>query len=131
MTAKVTLSSQIGLQNVGGPKGSNHPAVGRPADGSSFAQALQDSLSNQPNLRLSAHAQQRLLTRNIQISPENLDRIEQGVRKAGQKGAKESLILMDDLALLVNIRNKLVITAVDRAHAKDNVFTNIDSAVIV
>ncbi len=131
MTNKVTLGSQIGLQNLGGSKGSNQPTVGKPADGSSFALALQDSLSEQPSLRLSAHAQQRLLTRKIQISPENLDRIEQGVQKAGLKGAKESLILMDNLALVVNIRNKLVITAVDQAHAKDNVFTNIDSVVIV
>ena len=102
-----------------------------PAGIQSFAHVLEGSVAQQKTLRLSTHAQQRLLTRKVQLSPESLNRIERGVQKAGQKGAKESLVLMDDLALVVNIRNKVVITAVDRVHAKENVFTNIDSAVIV
>ena len=57
-------------------------------------------------------------------------RLEQAVDRAGQKGARDSLVLMDDLALLVNVRNRVVVTAVPQSSAKDNVFTNIDSVVI-
>jgi flagellar operon protein len=53
------------------------------------------------------------------------------VDRAAAKGARESLVMMDDVALVVSVKNRTVITAVDRAHLKDNVFTNIDSAVIV
>ncbi|HEX3047301.1 MAG TPA: flagellar biosynthesis protein, partial [Bacillota bacterium] len=53
------------------------------------------------------------------------------VNKAEAKGARESLILMDQMALVVSIKNRTVITAVDNESLKDNVFTNIDSAVIV
>lgn len=53
------------------------------------------------------------------------------IEKASNKGARESLILMDDLALVVSIKNKTVITAIDGANIKENVFTNIDSAVII
>ena len=54
-----------------------------------------------------------------------------GVDRAAAKGAKESLVLVDNAALVVSIKNRTVITAVDQAHLKENVFTNIDSAVIV
>jgi flagellar operon protein len=54
-----------------------------------------------------------------------------GIEKAAQKGAKESLVMIDDIALVVSVRNRTVITAVDQQHLKENVFTNIDSAVIV
>ena len=57
--------------------------------------------------------------------------LKDAVNKAEAKGAKESLILMDQLALVVSVKNRTVITAVDGASLKDNVFTNIDSAVIV
>jgi flagellar operon protein len=53
------------------------------------------------------------------------------VDKAEAKGAKESLVLVDDVALVVSVKNRTVITAVDRQHLKENVFTNIDSAVVV
>ena len=59
------------------------------------------------------------------------DRVVSGVDKAAQKGAKESLVMVDNVALVVSVRNRTVITAVPQEHLKDNVFTNIDSAVIV
>ena len=82
-------------------------------------------------LKLSGHAQTRLESRDIQLDGEAWERVLQGVEKAAQKGAKESLVMVDDVALIVSIKNRTVITAVDQNKLKENVFTNIDSAVIV
>lgn len=82
-------------------------------------------------LKLSGHAQTRLASRNLQLGKEEWDRVLGGVDKAAEKGAKESLVMVDDIALVVSVRNRTVITAMDRENLKNNVFTNIDSAVIV
>ncbi len=82
-------------------------------------------------LKFSAHAQTRLNSREIALSQEDMDKLESAVAKAEAKGAKESLVLMRDMAFIVSVRNKTVITAVHNDQLKDNVFTNIDSAVIV
>lgn len=99
-----------------------------------FEEVLQKTLSRGPEagskLRFSAHAQERLRSREIQLDSAGVARLEQAVDRAGQKGARDSLVLMDDLALLVNVRNRVVVTAVPQSSAKDNVFTNIDSVVI-
>lgn len=101
------------------------------AAGLSFSQVFESNLVKGDALKFSAHAQSRLSSRNIQLSTQDLNRIESGVAQAAAKGAKESLVLKDDLALLVSVKNNTVITAVDSASMKNNVFTNIDSAVIV
>jgi flagellar operon protein len=85
----------------------------------------------QDRLKLSGHAQTRLSSRNIDLDKAAWDRVMQGVEKAAAKGAKESLVMVDDVALVVSIKNRTVITAVDRESLKENVFTNIDSAVVV
>ena len=72
-----------------------------------------------------------LKSRNINLSAAEMNKIEDAVGKAREKGARDSLILMSDLALVVSVKNNTVITAVDGDSLKDNVFTNIDSAVIV
>jgi flagellar operon protein len=82
-------------------------------------------------LKVSGHAQTRMQSRNIELGLEEWDRVMGGVDRAAAKGAKESLVMVDDVALVVSIKNRTVITAVDKAHLKENVFTNIDSAVIV
>lgn len=82
-------------------------------------------------LKLSGHAQTRLASRNLQLGKEEWDRVLNGVDKAAEKGSKESLVMVDDIALVVSVRNRTVITAMDRENLKNNVFTNIDSAVIV
>ena len=91
-----------------------------------FADVLQDKL-----VRLSHHAETRLNQRGIQLSPEQLAKIDSAIEKAARKGAKESLMLMNDMALIVSIQNKTIVTAMDAASIKDNVFTQIDSAVII
>jgi flagellar operon protein len=90
-----------------------------------FASVLQDKL------KVSGHAQTRLQSRNIELGESEWNRVLEGVDRAAAKGAKESLVFVDDAALVVSIKNRTVITAVDRQHLKENVFTNIDSAVIV
>ncbi len=86
---------------------------------------------NDSGVRFSKHASQRLETRNIQLSSEQSARLEDGVMKAQEKGIKESLVLVDSLAFIVNIPNKTVVTAMDQTDAQTNVFTNIDGAIIM
>src|ERR1041385_5117678 len=82
-------------------------------------------------LKFSAHAQDRLASRQISLSASDLQRLEGGVSRAAAKGARESLVVKDDLAFVVSVTNRTVITAVAAASMRGNVFTNIDSAVIV
>ena len=82
-------------------------------------------------LKVSAHAKTRLESRGIDLDAAAWERVMEGVDRAAQKGARESLVMVDDVALIVSVKNRTVITAVDRERLKENVFTNIDSAVIV
>lgn len=82
-------------------------------------------------VRFSHHAESRLQQRGITLKPEQIAKIESAIDKAASKGAKDSLILINDMALIVNVKNKTVITALDSNSMKDNVFTQIDSAIIV
>ncbi|MBO8159354.1 TIGR02530 family flagellar biosynthesis protein [Thermosyntropha sp.] len=111
------------------PKKNSNVSLKTDAGKTSFSQVLKKEI-NEP-LKFSSHAQQRLKSRNIELSPTDIARLEEAVAKARSKGARDSLILMDDLALVVSIKNNTVITAVNGENLKENVFTNIDSAVIV
>jgi len=82
-------------------------------------------------LKFSKHAANRLVDRNISLSDEQLERLNTASTKASEKGIKESLVLMDSLAFVVNIPNNTVITALDKSETNLNVFTNIDGAVII
>lgn len=82
-------------------------------------------------VRFSKHADERLATRNINLTDEQMDRLNTGMKKASEKGINESLVLMDDLAFIVNVKNNTVITAMDSSNTEERVFTNIDGAVIV
>lgn len=82
-------------------------------------------------LKLSGHARTRLQSREIALEPAQWERVMDGVDRAAGKGAKDSLVLVDDVALVVSVKNRTVITAVEQSRLKENVFTNIDSAVIV
>jgi flagellar operon protein len=93
-----------------------------------FNQFLQQQIEK---LKFSQHALARLQLRNINLTAEQINKINDAVSKAAAKGAKEALILMDNLAMVVSVKNRTVITVVDKTDLKDNVFTNIDSAVII
>jgi len=97
----------------------------------SFGKIFKDQITHKRSIKFSAHAQNRLRTRNINLTSQDINRIEDAVSKASDKGASESLLIMDNLALIVSIKNRTVITAIDGNNLRGNVFTNIDSAVIV
>ncbi|MEF2965208.1 TIGR02530 family flagellar biosynthesis protein [Paenibacillus sp. M1] len=92
----------------------------------SFSELLNDRL-----LSFSNHAVKRLEQRGIQLKPEQITQIESAIDSAAAKGAKDSLILMKDLAFIVNVHNRTVVTAMDSKSMQSNVFTNIDSAVVI
>lgn len=97
------------------------------ADGSMFSKLLQDKIGN---VRFSAHAATRMKSRNIDMTPEMAGKLQKAVDGAAAKGARDSLILLKDYAFIVNIPNRMVVTAMDGDNLKDNIFTNIDSAVV-
>ena len=98
-----------------------------PLGGPAFGEVLARRTSP---VQFSGHALQRIERRGIDTSPQTLVRLQEGVARAEAKGARESVVLVDGTAFVVSVKNKTVITAVDPAHMRDHVFTNIDSAVI-
>ncbi|MBC7230072.1 MAG: hypothetical protein H5T74_06745 [Actinobacteria bacterium] len=98
----------------------------RAAGGPSFQEQLRESA-----LRFTRHAEERLQRRSISLDGRDMARLEEAVRAAESKGAVNSLVLMDGLALVVNVATRNVVTACEREALRDGVFTNIDSAVIV
>ncbi len=97
----------------------------------SFAQAL-DSEIRKREVDFSAHAIRRLESRQIDIvENDKIDRLNRGVEIAAEKGSEESLILVDSTAFVVSVKNNKVITTVSADDLKGNIFTNIDSTVII
>jgi flagellar operon protein len=92
-----------------------------------------DEVLNQvkPGLRFSNHASQRLRERQIQLDPLTLSKVNQAVDQAEAKGVEDTLVLTPNAALIVNVKNRTVVTAVDRNTVSGNVFTNIDGAVVI
>lgn len=82
-------------------------------------------------LKFSKHASERLLSRSIELSDDQLKRLNDGAVKAGQKGIRDSLVIVDELAFIVNVPNQTVVTAMDSTQTNENVFTNINGAVIM
>jgi flagellar operon protein len=115
------------VRSSGLPSATN-AARGRKPPGE-FARVLDDQLQSQ-GVRFSNHAINRMESRGINFNADQLTRLEQAVSRAGVKGSRDSLVLLGDAALVVSIRNNTVVTVVDGEHLKDNIFTNIDSAVI-
>ncbi len=118
--------------------------VGRPVEiprtgSSSFRSVLDAATAAQPAtistgsepLKFSAHAMQRLQSRNISLTSDDVTKMNAMADKAAAKGAKNSLFIVRDVAMVVSIKNRTVITAVDSDSMKENVFTNIDSAAII
>lgn len=90
-----------------------------------------DSVQETGEVKFSKHAVNRLADRNIELTKEQVERLNQGAAKAGAKGINESLVIVDSLAFIVNVPNHTVITAMDQTETNENVFTNIDGAVIM
>ena len=131
------VTSLPGSGQVSTPKDTN---LKKPGQISEFDQVLDQQIigSKKPDLtqvkdplKFSAHATQRLQDRNIKFSPEMMAKVNDAVDKAAAKGVEESLILTGDAALIVSVKNRTVITALDKSQLGGNVFTNIDGAVII
>ena len=99
----------------------------------SFGEILKQkqSASESSVLKFSKHASMRLRSRNIELSTEQKERLETGAEKAEAKGMKESLVIVDSYSFIVNVPNKTVVTAMDHTESDENVYTNIDGAVII
>jgi flagellar operon protein len=96
-----------------------------------FDAVFQTAVDKTQSLKFSAHAKERLALRNINLSQDDMARMNAAVDKAASKGARQSLLVMEHQAFIVSVPNRTVITAMDGGSMKENVFTNIDSAVIV
>lgn len=104
------------------------------ADGISFQDVLNQTAEDADSaggVRFSKHAASRLAERGIELSDSQMERLQAGTLKAGAKGINESLVIVDQLAFIVNVPNNTVVTAMKQAETDEKVFTNIDGAVII
>lgn len=130
------VQNQIKTGNVTNKPASVSGANNLPTGENSFASILNkvkeasDNNISTEALKFSKHAVNRLNDRNISLTDEQMARLELGKAEASEKGIKDSLILVDQLAFIVNVPNNTVVTAMDQTENKSNVFTNIDGAVI-
>jgi flagellar operon protein len=116
-----------------GAPGAARPGKGDGATGATSGPSFADTLARAAggsSVQFSKHALARVQRRGIELDSSTLGRLSQGVDRAASKGSRDSLVLVDGTAFVVSVNNRTVITAVGSEHMKENVFTNIDSAVI-
>jgi len=111
----------------GPPAAKNKHSV--PATGTNFDTLLRNKMEPE-NIKFSRHASERMQSRGIAFNPQQLQRLESAIEQISSKGGRESLVMLDDTALVVSVKNDTVVTVVSKDQLKNNVFTNIDSAVI-
>ena len=115
------------IQPVGNTTRSTKSQPTGPVGETAFSKVLDQT----QGVKFSQHAQDRLKARNISFSNDQLQQLEGAVNSVAQKGGKDSLVMMGDAAFVVSVKNRMVVTALDRNQMKGNVFTNIDSAVVI
>jgi len=103
----------------------------RQPDKKTFKEMFSSELAESRSLQFSKHASQRLFSRDIRLNDEQMNKSADAVDKAAGKGSKETLILTEEVALVVAVQNRTVVTAFDRENLRDGVVTSIDSAVIL
>lgn len=96
-----------------------------------FNEILQKTVNQNKHLKFSKHATERLDQRNIKLTNLELEKINNALETASKKGVKETLILMENKAFIANVKNKVIITAAIDEQLTENVFTNIDGAIII
>ncbi|NNG66659.1 flagellar protein [Caldanaerobacter subterraneus] len=108
----------------------NGPSIQKPQPsyGEGFKQVFEEKLAE---IKFSKHSLLRMEARNVKITPDEYKKLLEAVEKASSKGIKDSLIIMDNKAFVVNLKSRTVITAMDESMLKNSVFTNIDGAVII
>jgi len=147
----VDLKKVSSIENMISPTevGNRGPAAKAPQGaGPSFQETLQGTLNKVPTdnkvnglppsalkgpegLKFSNHAVERMQSRGIAFNKGDMNRLNEAVDRAAAKGSKDTLVLMDDSALIVSVKNKTVVTVMDKAALKENVFTNIDSTIVM
>jgi len=116
---------QLGRVNGVGAQPVKPASTVTPVQGASFLETLE----NVQSVRFSNHAQSRLQSRDINMTSENVSRLSDAIDKAEKRGGKSSLVMVDDLAFIVNIQSRTVVTALDKNQRGEGVFTQIDSVV--
>ncbi len=115
-----------------GEKESFKEVLTQTLDSKATASVTGSPLSTPTNgIKFSNHAIERMQTRGISYTPERLQKLDEAVKKAAAKGSKDTLVLMDDSALIVSVKNNTVVTVMDKNNMKEHVFTNIDSTVMI
>ncbi|HHW46741.1 MAG TPA: hypothetical protein GXX17_07565 [Clostridiales bacterium] len=104
------------------------PSVNKPSV--DFSEILRQKISDN-SLIISKHANQRITDRNINVTETVIERLNAAVDKAREKGIRDALIFGNDMAFIVNIPNNTVITAMNSKDMQENIFTNIDGAVML
>jgi len=117
-----TEYSNVGLQN-------KKDSVSK--EKSAFNKILDKQIKKEECFTISSHAAQRLNSRNINFDDADMKKINEGINMADSKGAKQSLILYKDMALITSIKNRTVITAMDKNQSETSIITNIDSVVMI
>ena len=120
-----------GVGGIGNITSGNQPAHNVTKPNSNFEDIFAKKLFENKEVKFSKHAAQRLSDRNIALSDDQLDRLQRGAKLSSDKGIKESLVLMDEYAFIVNTENNTVITAMEHGREGENIYTNIDGAVLV
>jgi flagellar operon protein len=130
MSSPVTNAALL-PPGIAGVQAAPLPSVRSPAaSGPSFADVLAQNASATEPPQFSRHAVTRMQQRGIEVGPQTLERLAGGVSRAAGKGARDSVVFIDGTAFVVSVKNNTVITAVGAEHMREQVFTNIDSAVI-
>jgi flagellar operon protein len=116
----------------GAPAVNRTPPAGAsaPADGPSFADVLADRTAAAQAPTFSRHALERVQRRGINLDQPTMQRLTNGMSRAAGKGSRDAVVFVDNTAFVVSVPNNTVITAVGSEHMREQVFTNIDSAVI-
>ena len=107
------------------------PVNNKTSEGMSFQDILTSKSTADAQVKFSKHAANRLSSRNIELTDSQMNRLQEGTLKAQEKGIKESLVLVDSLAFIVNVPSNTVVTAMNQNETNENIFTNIDGAVII
>ncbi len=125
MVNPVSLEARVTFRSV--------PSDTRPAatPGTRFADILGETMEASRAVRVSAHAAQRLRTRGVELSAEDLARVGETLDQLAGKGGKEALVLLGDVALVASVPNRTIITAVDTSDGNASIFTHIDSAAVL
>ena len=121
-TGKITSSQSLRVQ---------HECGHSKSSGTEFADRLRQAAAQTGQIQFSRHASQRMEQRGIQLTGENLDELTQAVEKARQKGSRETVVIGSHGAFIVNVANNVVVTSITEQEMKNNIFTNIDSAVFM